>query len=137
MTSLDDCKDSFGAIGRSEIPLYLSDHRDALLAGPELPGDVWNIRCFQRICGDTKGDARVLRRRWHDELKCSGELSPRARVHQFDVTYAYSPRMCESHAFGSCLFRRESGIWQCCPPREGIEWRGRFCPVADHLCGFA
>jgi hypothetical protein len=128
---------SFEAISRPDIVKYIGDHTDKMLSGLELPGDVWNLRFFEDMFGrDAKGNARRRLRDWHDDLQKEGQLEPGHDVVQFDVTYAYSPRMCERLAFGSCVFRANSRIWGLCPPRAHIEWKGRFCPVTDHLCGF-
>jgi hypothetical protein len=109
-------------------------NQDTVLVGLEVPGDVWNLQFFKRVLGEDIQPRQL--RRWFDALRKDGRLPKNAAVERFDVTFRYSPRMCDERRERCCIFRKDSDIWDhYCPPRRGIDWRGSRCPVTDHLCG--
>jgi hypothetical protein len=121
--------------GLRDLADRIAQQQDGVLVGVEVPGDVWNLLFFQRIFdADRKIQPRQLRS-WFDRLRTKGQLPENAAVERLDVSFRYSPRMCDERRERSCLFRQKSHIWDYCPPRHDIEWKGRPCPVTDHLCG--
>jgi len=106
---------------------------ESILVDLEVPGDVWNLRFFTRLLGPGIKPAQL--RVWFDDLRQRQQLPADAAVERFDISFRFSPAMCDLRREGCCVFREISDIWQHCPPRKGLEWRGSPCPVTDHLCG--
>jgi hypothetical protein len=124
--------------GLSELADHIDDLQGVILPGLEVPGDVWNLLFFDRVFGGPATSGQIGSRRlrsWMDELKNDGGLPPDAAIERFDISFRYTPRMCDEGRERCCLLRAESDIWEHCPPRRGIDWKGQPCPVTDHLCG--
>jgi hypothetical protein len=124
---------ALGAI-RLEIATYIESRTQEMLNGLELPWDMWNSRFFETILPGTQ-PTPLLIRSWYDALRAQELVPSGRRVEQFDVTFVYSPNMCERGRYSSCLFRRRSRAWELCLPRQGIEWRGKLCPVTEVIAG--
>lgn len=122
------------SMGRSDIAGSMRRHEDAIVRGLEVPGDVWNLRFFKHLFGDSVDPASF--RGWYEGMRPSGALPEGAYVEQFDVSFDYSPYMCEERGFATCIFRRESRIRELCPPHNHVQWEGKLCPVAAYLCGY-
>ena len=131
------------ALGESGLG-WLSDlihhQQDVVVAGLEVPGDVWNLRFLQRMFGSDAKSHKIgprQLRKWFDQLRHDERLPAHATVESSDISFRYSPKMCDERREGCCVFRAESDIWGYCPPRRGrgVEWKGSPCPVTDHLCG--
>lgn len=125
--------EGLGAI-RPEIATYIESHTQEMLNGLELPWDVWNSRFFETILPG-KRPTPMLIRNWYDALRSLELIPSDCRIEQFDVTFVYSPHMCERRRHSSCLFRHRSRTWDLCLPRQGIEWRGKLCPVTEAIAG--
>ncbi len=123
-----------GSTGKPEVGGFIRSNVEELLKGLEVPGDVWNARFLQKIFDPKVGSQAI--REWYEQLNASRELPPTCWPSQFDVSFIYSPQMCAKQRQDSCLFRRESRAWKLCPVRDGYNWKGRPCPLVDHLCDF-
>jgi len=113
----------------------IAQDQDAILVGLEVPGDVWNLLFLKRIFSTDKKINPEQMRSWFDSLRKERRLPENAAVERFDVSFRYSPRMCDERRQQSCVFREDSDIWGYCPPRRDVPWSGQPCPVTDHLCG--
>jgi hypothetical protein len=105
-----------------------------MLGSLEIPGDLWNLRFFERLFGANVDPASF--RGWYEALRHEVRLPAGTYVEQFDVSFDYSPSMCAERAYDTCIFRKESRIRELCPPLEGIPWQGKLCPVTAYLCGY-
>lgn len=122
------------AIDRPDIAAFLRSHEVEMLRGLEVPGDLWNLRFFDRVFGANVRPASL--RAWYDTLSKAARLPDDTYVEQFDVSFDYSPNMCDHRAYGTCVFRRESRIRELCLPLNGVAWEGKLCPVTAYLCGY-
>jgi hypothetical protein len=89
---------------------------------------------FERVFGEGLKPKRL--RSWFDHLRKSRQLPANAAVERLDISFRYSPDMCDKVRQGNCIFRTNSDIWSYCPPRGGRHWKGQPCPVTAYLCGF-
>ncbi|MHC5061857.1 MAG: hypothetical protein ACYTFK_12325 [Planctomycetota bacterium] len=99
----------------------------------ELPGDIWNIRffenCIKPIAQDMgiRGDARRVVRKLWEEIKPE---CPESYPEQFDVSFDFTPRMCQKNLCDICPFG-PNGVKLICIPTEG-----KYCPVALACCEY-
>jgi hypothetical protein len=124
--------------GLSELADHIDNHQGVILPGLEVPGDVWNLLFFGRVFGRPATSGQIgprTLRSWMDGRKNDERLPTDAAIERFDISFQYSPRMCGEARERYCLLRAESDIWDYCPVRRGIDWKGQPCPVTDHLCG--
>jgi len=121
--------------GLRNLSHRVTQEQSAVLTGLEVPGDVWNLLFFQRVFTSDKNVQPKQFRSWFDHVRMMGQLPQNAAVERLDVSFRYSPRMCDERREESCIFRRHARIWDYCPPRNDVDWKGKPCPVTDHLCG--
>ncbi len=123
-----------------DIGEFVETSAVGLAKGLEVPGDVWNSRFLKRIFAGVRTAGPRQIREWYETLRTRGELPDDCWPSQFDVSFVYSPKMCDGRRQGSCLFRAaESRAWDLCPVRDqrfGHAWAGNPCPLVDHLCDF-
>jgi len=129
------------ARGRSDISKSLRSNEAEILGGLEVPGDVWNLRFFQRVFGADVNPQSVTQwpqffRQWYETLSKDEKLLADMYLEQFDVSFEYSPNMCNHSSYATCIFRRESRIRELCPPLSKVAWQGKLCPVAAHVCRY-
>jgi hypothetical protein len=120
--------------GRSDISEFLRSNEAEILGGLEVPGDVWNRRFFERVFG-ADVDPKFLRQ-WYETLPKDRKLPAAPYLEQFDVSYEYSPNMCERRSYATCILRRESRIRELCPALSEVAWQGKLCPVAAYVCRY-
>jgi len=115
----------------------------------ELPGDVWNNRFFLKvpwtifksekiIPDEIEGNSSYKMRQLFEIMNTQerGEYYPE----QFDVSFDFSPRMCEQNLEDFCLFRKEAAqkvCWKSQFPETSYDLlKDKFCPVALISCGY-
>jgi hypothetical protein len=121
------------AAGFKNMPI-LDD--PSLLASFELPGDVWNNNSKFRLCilkdtgfdQETDSMARVIR-------KIYGQGITKGYPEQFDITFDFVPRMCDTENCSICpygiLEGRASEFDKVCNPNAQ-----KYCPVALVCCNY-
>lgn len=102
----------------------------------ELPGDIWNTRffanCIKPIAENMKVSLRgkktpkVVRELW-DKIKSK---CPESYPEQFDITFDFTPRMCNRRLCDVCPLGPNGAELICIPTRD------KYCPVALVSCGY-
>jgi hypothetical protein len=85
------------ARGRSDISESLRSNEADILGGLEVPGDVWNLRFFQRLFGADVNPQSISQwpqffRQWYETLSKDEKFQADAYLEQFDVSFEYSPK---------------------------------------------
>lgn len=102
----------------------------------ELPGDIWNIRFFEKcikpiaenmgVSLKGKKAPKVVRDLWERiRSKC-----PESYPEQLDITFDFGPRMCEKKLCDICTFGPSGAKSICIPSGD------KYCPVALISCGY-
>lgn len=100
----------------------------------ELPGDLWNARffenCIRPIAEEmgTRGTKapKVVRNLWEKiRSKC-----PESYPEQFDISFEFTPRMCNKKLCAICPFGSNGAKLICIPTKD------KYCPVALSSCGY-
>ncbi len=100
----------------------------------ELPGDIWNARFFKNCIrpiakkmGIKGSEApKVARALWEKiRSKC-----PESYPEQFDISFDFTPRMCEKNLCAICPFGSNGAKLICIPTED------KYCPVALTCCGY-
>jgi hypothetical protein len=110
----------------------LEQDRKSVLHSLEVPGDLWNLRFFQRLFGDEINTASHLRHYWK-RLHAEGRLSDDFYPEQFDMSFDFTPRMCDQRQEHLCPFRNGSELKRLCLGNSG---KRQLCPVIRILCGY-
>jgi len=102
----------------------------------ELPGDIWNTRffenCIKPIAENMKAPLRgkkapkVVRELW-DKVKFK---YPASYPEQVDITFDFTPRMCDRKFCDICPFGPKGAKSICIPSED------KYCPVALICCGY-
>lgn len=118
--------------GATQFINMLEQDRKSVLHSLEVPGDLWNLRFFQRLFGDKISSASHLRYCWK-RLRAEGRLSDDFYPEQFDMSFDFTPRVCDRRLEYLCPFRDGSELKRLCLGNSG---RGQPCPVTRILCGY-
>ncbi len=119
-----------GIKGQANKDIWRKDFTKQL----ELPGDIWNARFFKnctRPIAEKMGirgtkAPKVLRDLWEGiRSKC-----PESYPEQFDISFDFTPRMCEKNLCAICPFGRNGAKLICIPTKD------KYCPVALITCGY-
>lgn len=106
----------------------------------ELPGDIWNMRFFSENClkpilidlGEyRKTNSGKSIRKAYEKIGEPEEYYPE----QFDVSFHFTPRMCDRELEKFCPFRK-NGISKLCWEKNCSEGKGEYCPVLLFSCGY-
>jgi len=117
----------------------------------ELPGDVWNNRFFDQLLKPIiesekredsgkilKGNASRMMRQLFKTL--TPEEIDEYYPEQFDVSFEFSPRMCEKNLEKFCLFRNKAAQEMCLKSQftqtPVDDLKKRYCPVTLVSCGY-
>ncbi len=121
--------------GEEGFEAFLKDEQQEILESLELPGDVWNLRFIEKIFeGKIKSPGEL--RREYQSLKLSHSIGARFYPEQFDVSFSFSPYMCEEMMEEYCPLRKNSRIKEYCLHALGMPIRDKLCPVAMITCGY-
>jgi len=123
----------FGEVGSSAATHLFNSDRNEVLSWLELPGDTWNLQFSRMLLGSQITHPRDLREAY-DRLRHRGLVSKAFYPEQFDVSFDFSPRMCDRANQDLCLFRKASRIKAYCLAQARTD--SRPCPVTMILCGY-
>jgi len=126
---------SLGNIGNIAFKTFLENKGEEILESLELPGDLWNLRFFEKMFHEDIASPEDLRGEY-ERLKKLHRLSTRFYPEQFDVSFSFSQYMCDEIMEDYCPFRANSQIRKFCIRTIGIPKTGNLCPVAMITCGF-
>jgi hypothetical protein len=120
-------------LGDERLSVFLREPGAQILESLELPGDIWNLRFIKKVF-EGKIDSPEALREVYENLKLSHEISERYYPEQFDISFSFSPYMCEEEMEEFCPFRRISRVREYCfhPSLER-----KLCPVAMITCGYS
>lgn len=118
--------------GATQFINMLEQDRKSVLHALEVPGDLWNLRFFQRLFGDKINSASDLRYYWK-RLRAERRLSDEFYPEQFDISFDFTPRMCDRQLGPICPFRDSPELKKFCLGNSG---KGRLCPITRILCGY-
>jgi hypothetical protein len=118
--------------GATEFINILGQNRKSILHSLEVPGDLWNLRFFQRLFGDKINNAGALRHYWK-QLRAKRQLSDEFYPEQFDMSFDFAPRMCDRRLEHLCPFRDSAELKRLCLGNSG---KGQLCPITRVLCGY-
>lgn len=102
----------------------------------ELPGDIWNIRFFEKCIKPIAEDMglflrdkkapEVVRDLWERiKFEC-----PESYPEQFDITFDFVSRMCDKNFCNICPFGPKGAELTCIPSED------KYCPLALISCGY-
>lgn len=114
---------------------FVRDQQNEILESLELPGDIWNLRFMKRIFEEKMGSPEELRAQYQN-LRVSHNIGTRFYPEQFDVSFSFSPYMCEEIMEEYCPFRAHSRIREFCLHAIGASTSQKLCPVAMITCGY-
>ncbi|RLC62958.1 MAG: hypothetical protein DRI01_06025 [Chloroflexi bacterium] len=120
-----------GTVG-TEI-LSLLNRRYDILSWLELPGDTWNLQFSWKLFGANVASPQELRNSYI-KLREMGIITGNFYPEQFDISFDFSPRMCDKGNEDLCPFRRETIIAKYCVGRDKTS--DKYCPVTMVLCGY-
>jgi len=118
--------------GANSILSYLQSESSQVLCDLELPGDTWNFKFSQRLF-DSKINHPADLRQYYDQLRSEEILSDDFYPEQFDMSFDFAPRMCESGEQELCPLKKSSKLADYCFGNTG---KGKLCPVTKILCGY-
>lgn len=101
----------------------------------ELPGDIWNLRFIKKLFGKDISSPEDLRKQY-ENLKQIHDFGSRFFPEQFDVSFSFSPSMCDEIMDDYCPFRAGSQVRKFCLHSMGIQKTNNLCPVAMITCGY-
>ena len=110
----------------------LEQNRKQVLCALELPGDTWNL-AFNKRLFDSKINHPADLRQYYDQLRLEGILSDDFYPEQFDMSFDFAPRMCESGEQELCPLKKSSKLAYYCFGNTG---KGKLCPVTKILCSY-
>ena len=122
-------------LGNKAFEGFVKDEHIEILNSLELPGDIWNLRFFGKVFREvieSPKDLRVL----YDKLKNVPEFKDKLYPEQFDVSFSFSPYMCDEAMEEFCPFRANSRIREFCIHDITGAASNRLCPVVMMTCGF-
>ncbi len=128
-------KGALEGIREKKFLTFLENEEAEILESLELPGDIWNLRFIQKIFEGHLQTPKELRTHYED-LKSAHNIMGRFYPEQFDVSFSFSPYMCDKMMEEYCPFKADSEIKEFCLCAMGMKTEGRFCPVAKITCGF-
>jgi len=106
-----------------------------ILESLELPGDIWNLRFVNKIFKEDIGSPSELRERYRTIIQPQN-MGAKFYPEQFDVSFSFSPHMCDEMMEDYCPFRVDSDIRKFCLQTMGMKGENNLCPVAMVTCGF-
>ena len=121
--------------GSKDFREFLSQNQPSILASIEIPGDIWNLRFFKKIFQGSISSPAELRERY-ENLKGAGLIRDELYPEQYDVSFSFSPNMCDELMEAYCPFKANSRIQEFCLVRLGMMPLKKLCPVAMITCGF-
>lgn len=110
----------------------LEYNRKQVLCALELPGDTWNLVFNERLF-DSKINHPANLREYYDQLRSEEILSDDFYPEQFDMSFDFTPRMCDLGEQLLCPFKKSSKLTEYCFGNTG---KGKLCPVTKILCGY-
>lgn len=111
----------------------LLDKRYEILPWLELPGDTWNLQFSWKLFGADIASPRDLRNNY-TKLRKGSLISSSFYPEQFDISFDFSPRICDRGNEDLCPFRKGTKIAAYCVGRDKTS--DRYCPVTMILCGY-
>jgi hypothetical protein len=115
---------------------FLENNEAEILESLELPGDIWNLRFTQKIFEGNLQSPKELRNQY-EKLKLEHHIMGRFYPEQFDISFSFSPQMCEKMMEEYCPFRANSKIKEFCLYHKNLATENKLCPVAMITCGYA
>lgn len=125
--------DRFRYVGCNEGVDFLEGHGDEVLSMLELPGDTWVLQFSGMLFGKEISRPSDLRRAY-TSLRRQGLLPNSYYPEQFDVSYDFSPRMCDRGNYRICPFRKDSQLSAYC--HDAKPRMDALCPATMILCGY-
>lgn len=113
--------------------LSLLDKRYEILSWLELPGDTWNLQFSWKLFGADIASPQELRNNYI-KLQKKGLVSSDFYPEQFDISFDFSPRMCDKGNEALCPFQNRTMIATYCVGRDKTS--DSYCPVTMILCGY-
>ena len=110
----------------------LEQNRKQVLCILELPGDIWNLKFNQRLF-DSQINSPADLRSQYNALRNDGILSDDLYPEQFDMSFDFTPRMCDAGEQVLCPFKKSLKLADYCFGNSG---KGKLCPVTKILCGY-
>jgi len=122
-------------VKNEEFKTFIKNEEEEILESLELPGDIWNLRFIEKIFKGQIESPKELREKY-ERLGCLLHFGKRFFPEQFDVSFSFSPSMCDEIMEDYCPFRVGSQIRKFCLHSMGIQKTNNLCPVAMITCGY-
>ena len=126
---------TFSNLGNKEIGNFLAARKSEVYGFLEVPGDIWNLRFLENIFNGSITSPEDLRSEY-ERLKLPSNLRTKYYPEQFDVSFSFSPYMCDEMMEDFCPFRVKTRIKEYCIGFGTDQYVKRLCPVAMIACGY-